>query len=241
VVDTPFAFPPVQATSIAVTGEATLRFAIRRVYCVAQNYTAHAREMNTDPQRELPAFFTKPADAVVSATGTLPFPLATRELHHEVELVLALGDGGSNLDPERARAAVWGYCVGLDLTRRDLQRSAKDARGPWDVSKAFDASAPVTPIRRRSSVGEVCAGRIWLAVNGVLRQEADLSDMIWSPAEIVANLSRYFCLVAGDLVFTGTPAGVGPLVPGDVINAGIAGIDELELRVGDSGSGDRFP
>ena len=232
--DTPLAFPPLQVTSIAIAGEAALRFAVHRVYCVAQNYAAHAREMNTDPQRELPAFFMKPADAVVSAAGTVPFPLATRELHHEIELVLALGDGGSNLDSERARASIWGYCAGLDLTRRDLQRSAKDARGPWDVSKAFDASAPVTPIRKRSSIGEVASGRIWLAVNGVLRQAADLAEMIWSPVEIVANLSKYFCLSPGDLVFTGTPAGVGPLVPGDVITAGIAGVEEFELRVGTS-------
>ena len=189
--------------------------------------------MNADPQRELPAFFSKPADAVIPATGTVPFPPTTTDFHHEVELVLALGDGGLHLEPERAGAAIWGYCVGLDLTRRDLQRRAKDARGPWDVSKAFDASAPVTSIHPRASIGELRSGRIWLAVNGALRQEADLADMIWNPSEIIAQLSRYFRLVPGDLVFTGTPAGVGPLVPGDVVAAGIDGLDELEVRIGD--------
>ena len=219
--------------SVAVAGDTTLHVVVHRVYCVAQNFAAHALEMNTNPQRELPAFFTKPADAVVPATGTLPFPSATSELHHEVELVLVLGGGGSGLDADRAQAAIWGYCIGLDLTRRDLQRRAKEARGPWDVSKAFDASAPVTNIHLRTSVGDLGSGRIWLAVNGTLRQDADVADMIWNPVEIVSQLSRYFRLMPGDLVFTGTPAGVGPLVPGDVITAGIAGLDELEVRVGD--------
>jgi len=233
VVDSRYVFSAPRPASVAVAGNDAQRFAVHRVYCVAQNYAAHAREMNRDPQRELPAFFSKPADAVVAAAGVVPFPPTTTDFHHEVELVLALGDGGLHLEPEHARAAIWGYCVGLDLTRRDLQRQAKDARGPWDVSKAFDASAPVTSIRTRASIGELRSGRIWLAVNGALRQEADLSDMIWDPSEIIVQLSRYFRLVPGDLVFTGTPAGVGSLVPGDMVAAGVDGLDELEVRVGD--------
>lgn len=232
-VETRFAFPPQEPTTVAVAGSPQVLIPVHRVYCVAQNYAAHAREMNTDPERELPAFFAKPADAVMAAAGTVPFPRATDELHHEVELVLVLGSGGVDLGVKRARDAIWGYGVGLDLTRRDLQRRAKQARGPWDTSKAFDASAPVTKAHPRTAVGELVSGRIWLAVNGSLRQEDDIGQMIWSPAEIVSQLSRYFRLVPGDLVFTGTPAGVGPLLPGDVVTAAIAGVDELELRVGE--------
>ena len=217
--------------SVAVAG-AFARFPIRRVFCVGRNYAAHAREMGSDPNREPPFFFSKPADAVIPASGTVPYPSATSDLHHEVELVVALGSGGTNIDPAKAMELVWGYGVGLDLTRRDLQAAAKDIGRPWDMAKGFDASAPCTPLIPASTLGHPEGKAIWLDVNGVRKQEGLLSDMIWSIPEVIAALSRLVTLAAGDLIYTGTPSGVGQLNPGDVVTGGVADVAAFTLTLG---------
>jgi fumarylpyruvate hydrolase len=182
-------------------------FAVHRIYCVGQNYAAHAREMGSNPDREPPFYFMKPADAVVENGATIAWPSQTANLHHEVELVAAIGRAGSDIVVDDALAHVYGYAVGIDLTRRDLQALAKAAGRPWDTGKGFDRSAPVSAIHRAADIGHPEEGRIWLAVNDEMRQEGDLSEMIWRVGEAVAELSRYFELKAGDLLFTGTPAG----------------------------------
>ncbi|AYH45428.1 fumarylacetoacetate hydrolase family protein [Azoarcus sp. DN11] len=209
-------------------------FPVRRIYCIARNYAAHAREMGGDPSREAPFFFTKPADAVlpvgVGTCGQFPYPPASRDVHHELELVVALGAGGSDLSPAAARACIWGYAVGLDMTRRDLQAEAKAKGRPWDIGKAFDAAAPISQIV--PATGRVPeSGEIRLEVNGETRQRGDLSDMIWSIPEIIAFFSRYYRLEAGDLIFTGTPEGVGPVAVGDRLHGVVAGVGELDLEV----------
>lgn len=208
------------------------RFPVRRVYAVGRNYRAHTREMGGDPDRTPPVLFSKPPDAAYfPADGRVPYPPATKELHHEVELVVALGGGGRELEPEDGRAAVWGYGVGLDLTRRDLQAEAKRDGGPWDMAKGFDASAPCSPLRSRSSAPHPPTGAIWLEVNGRRRQESRLDRMEWDVGELVARLSRLVALAPGDLIFTGTPAGVGPLEPGDEVRAGIEEVGRLRFEV----------
>lgn len=207
------------------------RFPIRRVFCVGRNYGAHAREMGSDPNREPPFFFTKPADAVVPASGAVPYPPATHDLHHEVELVVALGAGGSNIDPSDAMSLVWGYGVGLDLTRRDLQAQAKDAGRPWDMAKGFDASAPCSPLIPAAKLGHPQDARIWLEVNGELRQEGNLNEMIWPIADVIGHLSRLVTLAPGDLIYTGTPAGVAALKPGDRLRGGVDGVTEFALSI----------
>lgn len=202
-------------------------FPVRRVYCVGRNYADHAREMGADPDREPPFFFSKPRDAVVSAE-TVPYPPATEDLHHEVELVLALGGGGANLSPEAARSLVYGCAVGVDLTRRDLQATAKAAGRPWDMAKGFDGSGPVGALKPCPAMD---SGAIELAVNGQTRQSGDLSHMIWSTAEIISHLSRLATLEAGDLIFTGTPAGVGALERGDRVEAHIDGLLPLSFVI----------
>jgi fumarylpyruvate hydrolase len=209
------------------------RFAVHRIYCVGQNYAAHAREMGGDPDRVPPFYFSKPADAVVPDGSVLPFPMHTENLHHEIELVAALGAAGRNIAASEALTHVFGYAVGIDLTRRDLQIQAKKAGQPWDTSKGFDGSAPVSAIHRARDIGHPAAGRIWLAVNGQVRQNADLRELIWSVAEALAELSTYFELQPGDLLFTGTPSGVGPICRGDELSGGIEGVDEISLRFGD--------
>lgn len=216
--------------SLAVADSAQ-RFPIRRVFCVGRNYGAHAREMGSDPNREPPFFFTKPADAVVPASGAVPYPPATQDLHHEVELVVALGAGGSNIDPSDAMSLVWGYGVGLDLTRRDLQALAKDAGRPWDMAKGFDASAPCSPLIPAAKLGHPQDARIWLEVNGELRQEGNLNEMIWPIADVIGHLSRLVTLAPGDLIYTGTPAGVAALKPGDRVRGGVDGVTEFELSI----------
>lgn len=206
-------------------------FPVRRVYCVGRNYASHAREMGGDPDREMPFFFSKPADAVVPGGGDMPFPASTRELHHEVELVVALGGGGTGLGVEQCRDLIYGYAVGVDLTRRDLQREAKASSRPWDMAKGFDRSAPCSLVARVEDAGHPRSGTIGLSVNGEPRQNADLADLIWSPEETLSHLSRLVELVPGDLLFTGTPAGVGALVPGDTYLAWIEGLGELRGRV----------
>lgn len=216
--------------SLAVAGLES-RFPIRRVFCVGRNYGAHAREMGSDPSREPPFFFTKPADAVVPASGAVPYPPATQDLHHEVELVVALGAGGVDVAPGDAMALVWGYGVGLDLTRRDLQAVAKDAGRPWDMAKGFDASAPCSPLVPASTLGHPQDARIWLEVNGTLRQEGNLNEMIWPIADVISHLSRLVRLEAGDLIYTGTPAGVAALKPGDQVRGGVDGVTEFALSI----------
>ena len=223
-----FVIPPATQPTIDVIGT-DARFPVHRVYCVGRNYAAHAREMGMDPDREPPFFFSKPADAVVANGTPVPYPPRTGNLHHEIELVVAIGTGGRDIPLANALEHVFGYAVGNDLTRRDLQFAARDQGRPWDVSKGFDHSAPVSAIRPVSEVGHPEQGAIWLEVNGETRQRANLSEMIWSVPEIVAELSTYFELRPGDLVFTGTPEGVGALTRGDSL---VGGIDRLEtLRV----------
>lgn len=228
--DRGFLFPPPAPPALAIAGEAR-RFPVRRIFCVGQNYAAHAREMGKDPSREAPCFFSKPADAVIASGAIIPYPPRTSNLHHEIELVAAIGRGGASIARENALAHVFGYAAGIDLTRRDLQSEARKAGLPWDLSKGFDNSAPLGIIAPAERVGHPAEGRIRLAVNGATRQDADLSDMIWSVAEIVAILSGFVRLEAGDLIFTGTPAGVGPIVSGDHVTGEIEGVGTVELTV----------
>lgn len=218
-----YIFEPGVPISLPVAGSGA-RFPVRRVYCVGRNYAAHVREMGGEASRESPFFFSKPADAIV-ATGADPaYPPATTNLHHEVELVVGIGRPGFRIAVERAVDWIWGYAVGNDLTRRDLQLAAREKGRPWETGKAFDQSAPVSALQPAETIGHPTKGAIWLKVNDIERQRSDLSLMIWSVPEIVANLSHLFELRPGDLVFTGTPEGVGPLVPGDRIEAGIDGV-----------------
>jgi len=206
---------PTRAT-IPVEGSHEL-FPVRRIFCVGRNYAEHAREMGADPNREPPFFFTKPADALVPMGGELGFPIATRDLHYEVELAVALKGGGRYLSADAARALIFGYAVALDMTRRDLQAEAKRLARPWDMAKGFDQSCPISALRRAASTD--LRGELRLSVNGETRQRGDLSDMIWSPGECLAVLSTLVELQAGDLLLTGTPAGVGPVAAGDVLEA----------------------
>jgi fumarylpyruvate hydrolase len=204
---------------------------VHRIYCVGRNYAKHAREMGMDPDREPPFFFSKPADALVANGTPVPYPSRTSNLHHELELVVAIGAGGRDIPLSSALTHVYGYAVGLDLTRRDQQFAARDKGRPWDVAKGFDQSAPVSAIRPAADMGHLAQGAIWLEVNGEERQRANLSEMIWSVPEIVAELSTYFELRPGDLVFTGTPEGVGPLHRGDSVVGGIDGLETLRITI----------
>jgi fumarylpyruvate hydrolase len=206
------------------------RFPVRRVYCVGRNYAEHAREMGHDPAREPPFFFQKNADDL-DPSGVFPYPSASADVHHEVELAVALGAGGVDIPPDRALDAVFGYAVALDMTRRDLQAAAKAAGRPWETAKAFERSAPIGEIAPAAAIGRPAAGRIALAVNGAPRQEGDLAQMIWSAPEIIAALSRLFRLAPGDVILTGTPAGVGPVARGDLLEAVIDGVGALSVRV----------
>jgi fumarylpyruvate hydrolase len=228
---TNFAITPPAVPSLAIAGSSD-RFPLRRVFCVGRNYAAHAREMGANPDREPPFFFTKPADAVVPAAGTLPYPPATKDLHHEVELVVALGKGGANVPADEALALVWGYGVGVDLTCRDVQAVAKELSRPWDMAKGFDASGPCSELHPVAEVGHPSNARIWLEVNGTVRQDGKLDEMIWPVADVIAHLSRYVALQPGDLIFSGTPAGVGPLKPGDRVRGGVDGVAGFAFEVG---------
>ena len=225
-----FVFPAPPVPSVEVNGRAE-RFPVHRIYCVGRNYAAHAREMGQDPEREPPFFFSKPADAVVPNHATIPYPSRTHNLHHEIELVIAIGKGGKNIRPPQALEHVYGYAVGNDLTRRDLQFEARDKGRPWDTGKAFDRAAPITAIHPVSAVGHPAKGRIWLNVNGETRQQGDLADLIWSVPEIIAELSTLFELAPGDLIFTGTPAGVSAVQAGDLIEGGVEGLETLVTRL----------
>ncbi|MBB4633466.1 fumarylpyruvate hydrolase [Sphingosinicella soli] len=218
--------PKVDVPTIAITGSPR-RFPVRRIFCVGQNYADHAREMGSNPDREQPFFFSKPADAVVESGAALPFPSQTGNLHHEVELVVALGAGGTDISVADAEALIFGHAVGIDLTRRDLQAEAKAAGRPWDMAKGFDRSAPVGALTLGAPPA---SGAISLSVNGDLRQNGDISQMIWTVAEVIAKLSTYVALAPGDLIFTGTPAGVGRVCAGETVTAAIAGTAPLEIR-----------
>jgi fumarylpyruvate hydrolase len=225
-----FVLPAPPVASVAVRGT-TARFPVHRIYCVGRNFAEHAAEMGASIDRGQPVFFMKPADAVVATDTAMPFPAATADLHHEVELVVALGrDAPGPLDPTAAGALVWGHGVGLDLTRRDLQARAKERRLPWDTAKGFDRSAPLSELIPVAQAGPDPRARLWLEVNGSIRQQASLDTMVWSVAEIIAELSRLYELRAGDLVFMGTPAGVAALHPGDRFRAGIDGLVEFSGR-----------
>jgi fumarylpyruvate hydrolase len=210
-------------------------FPVRRIYCIGRNYPAHAREMGSDPTREPPFFFQKPSDAIqyvaIGSTADHPYPPLTKNYHYEIELVAALGKGGRNVPADQALALVYGYTVGLDMTRRDLQREMGEEKKPWEIGKSFDHSAPMGPLHRVADVGHFTKGAIQLKVNGVVKQSADLSMMTWNVAEQIAKLSEAFELFAGDLIYSGTPANVGPVVPGDVMQGSIAGLPTLDLRV----------
>lgn len=217
--------PQLSVPTIAINGSEQ-RFPVRRIFCVGRNYAEHAREMGHDPQRESPFFFSKPADAVVSSARVLPFPTLTAELHHEVELVVALKQRGVNVRIADAAAMIFGYAVGIDLTRRDLQAEAKKSGRPWDMAKGFDNSAPIGPL----TLGiPPSSGSISLCIDGKVRQSGDLKDMIWNVEEIIAVLSTYVELAPGDLVFTGTPAGVGPVKRGESVRGMIAGAEPIEI------------
>ena len=220
-----YVFDPAVRPSVAVAGEAR-RFPVRRIWCVGRNYAAHAREMGGD-DREPPFFFSKPGDAVVPSGATIPYPPKTADLHHEIELVCAIGLGGADIPVERALEHVFGYAVGIDLTRRDLQAEAKKAGRPWDLAKGFDNSAPITEIVPAKA--HPARGRIWLAVDGQVRQDADVSDMTWSVAEVIAHLSASVRLEPGDLIFTGTPEGVGAVAAGQTLTGGVEGVGEISL------------
>lgn len=222
-------FDPAPPVLLPVVGESAA-FPVRRIYCVGRNYAAHAREMGADPEREPPFFFTKPRDAAVSFSGhgDLPYPGATRDLHHEVELVVALSKGGRDITPDEAGALIYGYGVGVDLTRRDLQASAKAAGRPWDTAKGFDHSAPMGAISRAAPAADAS---IRLSVDGKPRQSGRLSEMIWSIPEVIAEASRLWTLAPGDLIFTGTPEGVGPIARGERVEAHIEGLPSLAFTL----------
>ena len=227
---TDFVFPPPARSSVAVAGT-DQRFPVHRIYCIGLNYADHIREFGRDPQASPPVFFMKPADAVVENGAEIPYPPRTENFHYEIELVVAIGRGGRDIGAAQALGHVFGYAAGNDLTRRDLQQTAKERGEPWDTAKGFDYSAPVAALRPAAR-GHVASGRIWLAVNGAQRQQSDVSHMIWDVPHIIAALSRLYELRPGDLIFTGTPAGVGALRPGDVLEGGIDGLEVLRNTIG---------
>jgi fumarylpyruvate hydrolase len=220
--------PPPQAYVPVAGGGA---FPVRRIFCVGRNYAAHAREMGHDPDREPPFFFCKPADSLLIGDADLPYPTMTKDLHHEMELVVALGKGGSDIAEADALSCVWGYAAGLDMTRRDLQNEAKKLARPWDMSKGFDQSAPIGTMVPASALPDPTRGKIELKVNGVVRQTSDLSQLIWSIAETIAYLSRLVRLEPGDLIYSGTPEGVAAVKPGDVMEGMVEGVGTVTTRV----------
>ncbi len=226
-----YVIDPPQQASVAVSGREQ-RFPVRRIFCVGRNYAAHAREMGKDPDREPPFFFTKPADAVVESGVAVPYPPDTSDLHHEIELVVAIGEHARAISVENALSVVWGAGVGIDLTRRDLQAVAKTMGRPWDFAKGFDNSAPIAPLVPIADVPSLTSGRIYLEVNGKIRQDADLAEMIWPVADTIAYLSASIALAPGDLIMTGTPAGVAAVSAGDVMTGGIDGLGTIRTEIG---------
>lgn len=228
---TDYALPLPPQPSVAIAGSAA-RFPVRRIFCVGRNYAEHAREMGNDPAKEPPFFFTKPADALVEDGAAIPYPPATHDLHHEAELVIAIGTGGADIPEDAALAHIWGYAPGNDLTRRDLQAEAKAARRPWDMAKGFDRSAVCGAIVPVTACGHPAQAAIRCTVNGAVTQDSDIAEMIWPVAAIVAYLSRLVTLAPGDLIYTGTPAGVGPIAPGARCSVEIAGLGRVSVTVG---------
>jgi fumarylpyruvate hydrolase len=227
-----YVFPAPPQPVVPVAGSTDL-LPVHRIYCVGRNYEEHAKEMGFTG-REPPFFFAKPADAllpVAEGTGEMPYPPGTQSLHHEMELVVAIGRCGRSIAAADARSHIWGYAVGLDMTRRDLQGEGKKLGRPWEIGKGFDFSAPVSSVKPIERTGEIARGRIWLKVNGQIRQDSDVSRMIWNVNETIEHLSKYFELVPGDLIFTGTPEGVAAVVPGDVLEGGVDGVGALRVKV----------
>jgi fumarylpyruvate hydrolase len=225
-----YVFDAPRVPSLTIVGTAA-RFPVHRIYCIGRNYAEHAKEMGAVPDRAQPVFFMKPNDAIVADGGDVAYPSATSDLHHEVEMVVALASGGCDIPVDRALEHVFGYGVGLDLTRRDLQATAKAKSLPWDSSKAFDQSAPVSALRRAAEIRHPRAARLTLSVNGELRQRADIADMLFTVPEIIHELSRLWTLLPGDLIFTGTPSGVAALQRGDRVRAELEGVVELDARI----------
>jgi len=225
-----YVIPPPPRPTLAVVGSSR-RFPVRRVWCVGRNYIEHIREMGQD-ERAPPFFFAKPADAVVADGSTVPYPPLTKDMHFEVELVVALKGAGANLTPEQALDLVYGYGVGIDLTRRDLQIASRDIKRPWEIGKAFDASAPCGPLRPAAEIGHPTKGRIYLTVNGTVRQDGNLDQMIWNVPEVIAKLSEQVAMAPGDIIMTGTPSGVGATVPGDKLHCEIEGVGTLDVTIG---------
>ncbi len=225
---------PVATTVIPVVGSADL-FPVRRIYCIGRNYAAHAREMGSDPTREPPFFFQKPTDAIqfvpLNTVADHPYPSLTKNYHYEVELVAALNKGGRNIPIDKALEHVYGYALGLDMTRRDLQRAMGDQKKPWEIGKSFDKSAPIGPLHPVSQVGHFEKGAIWLKVNGAIKQNANLNQMIWSVAEQISKISEAFELMPGDIIYSGTPENVGPVVKGDVIACHIDKLPDLSVKI----------
>ena len=228
---------PPATVGVPVNGTGDL-FPVRRIFCVGRNYAAHAREMGHDPDREPPFFFTKPADAIVVCAdpknpAKVAYPSSTKNLHHEMELVVALKSGGADIPVDKALEHVFGYGVGLDMTRRDLQNQAKDMGRPWDMGKGFDQSAPIGELYEAAKIGHPAKGKIWLTVNGKETQKGDLTELIWKVPEIIWQLSQQVKLAAGDIIMTGTPAGVSALSPGDKIECGVDGVGTLKVAIGE--------
>ena len=229
-----YVIPAWDLPSVPVAG-GNDRFPVRHIYCVGRNYAEHAKEMGGDASKEPPFFFTKPADAAVPVVppdiADIKYPLGTKSYQHEIEMVVAIGKAGADVSPENANALIYGYAVGLDMTRRDLQIAAREVKRPWDIGKSFPQSAPIGPIHPVDSVGHPSRGRITLEVNGAVRQQGDLKDLIWDVPHVLHFLSRYWELQPGDLVFTGTPAGVGAVVKGDVLVGRVESLGELRIRI----------
>ena len=232
-----FAISPWDCPSVPVAGGDEI-YPVRHIYCVGRNYAEHAKEMGGDATKEPPFFFTKPADAIVPVVppgiGRVQYPLATKNYHHEIELVVAIGSTGARVAPEDANALIYGYAVGLDMTRRDLQAALREIKRPWDLGKSFAQAAPIGPIHPVREVGYVSRGRISLEVNGAIRQQGDLADMIWDVPHVLHFLSQYYELLPGDLVFTGTPSGVGAVVAGDTLVGRIESLGELKISIGEA-------
>lgn len=216
-------------TPVLPVAESTKAFPVGRIYCVGRNYAEHAREMGHDPDREPPFFFMKPADAIVQNDATIPYPQVTKDLHHEIEMIVAIGKGGANIPVEKALDHVFGYGVGLDMTRRDIQGEAKKMGRPWEMGKAFDNSAPCTELKPVTLIGHPTKGAIWLKINGEVKQKGDLADLIWNVPETIAYLSQLVTLQPGDLIMSGTPAGVGPVQCGDKLEGHVDGVGDLTV------------
>jgi len=225
-----YLFAPPETISVGIKGESK-RFPVRRIYCVGRNYAEHTREMGHDPDRELPFFFNKNPDNLILNNGDFPYPSMTKDVHHEIEMVIAIGTGGVDIPQAKALDHVYGYALGLDMTRRDLQGEAKKTGRPWEIGKAFEHSAPMGEIVPASVVGHLNKGAITLKVNGTIRQQSDLSQLIWNVPEIIAHLSAIFELKAGDLIMTGTPAGVAAVKPGDVMEGHCEGLGSITTKV----------